>query len=276
MRVKMKFISKVTVAHFVTYFICGVLFSKLFNYETLFKLGNAKYFMRDFYGVSSLLGPFVQIIRGLLIGCILLILKDNLLKENRAGLKLWLVFAGLGIICAPSAAPVSIEGIVYTQLPLEFHLRGAPEILVQTLLFSLWVTHDSKLKLEWKVSGQTKIAAIVTAVSGVGFSLGGALLALVLKIDIMEGASDPFAFLVMLAAMIIVFLATAWYLRRGKERRFTIAYYLVCYFAIAILPTAYNYLSDSALKSPLSLVFSGWPVIVIGAYLGAAEKHGIV
>ena len=49
MRTKMKFISKVTVAHFVTYFICGVLFSKLFNYETLFKLGNAKYFMRDFY-----------------------------------------------------------------------------------------------------------------------------------------------------------------------------------------------------------------------------------
>ena len=123
MRTKMKFISKVTVAHFVTYFICGVLFSKLFNYETLFKLGNAKYFMRDFYGVSSLLGPFVQIIRGLLIGCILLILKDNLLKENRAGLKLWLVFAGLGIICAPSAAPVSIEGIVYegSTRPMTFH-----------------------------------------------------------------------------------------------------------------------------------------------------------
>ena len=107
----------------------------------------------------------------------------------------------------------------------------------------------------------------MTAISGVGFSLGGALLALVLKIDIMEGANDSFAFLVMLAAMITVFLATAWYLRRGKERRFTIAYYLVCYFATAILPMAYNYLSDSALKSPLSLVFSGWPVIVIGTYL---------
>ena len=34
------------------------------------------------------------------------------------------------------------------------------------------------------------------------------MLTLVLKIDIMEGASDPFAFLVMLAAIIIVFLAT--------------------------------------------------------------------
>jgi hypothetical protein len=267
MRVKLKFIAKVTVAHFVTYFICGMLFSRLFDYETLFELGNAKYFMRDFYGVSSLLGPFVQIIRGMLIGCILLVLKDTLLKEKGAGLKLWLVFAGLGIICAPSAAPVSIEGVVYTQLPLEFHLRGAPEILVQTLLFSLWAAHDFKPKSKWKVSGQIKIAAIVTAVSGVGFSLGGVLLVLVLKIDITEGTSDPFAFLVMLAAMIIVFLTTAWYLRRGKERRFTIVYYLVCYFAIAILPAAYNYLSDSALKSPLSLVLSGWPVIVIGAYL---------
>lgn len=263
MRVKMKFIGKVTVAHFVTYLICGMLFSTLFNYETLFQLGNAKYFMRDFYGVSSLLGPFVQIIRGLLIGGILLILKDNLLKENRAWLKLWLVFAGLGIICTPSAAPVSIEGIVYTQLPLEFHLKGAPEILVQTLLFSLWVTHDFK----WKVSEHVRIAAIVTAVSGVGFSLGGVLLALVLKIGIMESASDPFAFLVMLVAMIIVFLATAWYLQRRKDKRFATAYYLVCYFAIAVLPTIYNYLADSVLKSPLSLVLSGWPVIVIGAYL---------
>ena len=42
MRVKLKFIAKVTVAHFVTYFICGMLFSRLFDYETLFELGNAK------------------------------------------------------------------------------------------------------------------------------------------------------------------------------------------------------------------------------------------
>lgn len=267
MKNKMKFIGKATAAHVVTYFVCGILFSTLFHYETLFQLGNARYFMRDFYGISSLLGPFVQIIRGLLIGCILLVLRENLLKENRAGLKLWTVFAGLGILCAPSAAPVSIEGIVYTQLPLEFHLKGAPEILVQTLLFSLWVTHDLKWKVKWKFSERVRTAAIVTAVSGVGFSLGGVLLALVLKIDIAEGSSDPFAFLVMFIAMIIVFVATAWYLQRGKEKQFTIAYYFVCYCAIAILPMIYNYLSNSTLKSPLSLVLSGWPVIVIGAYL---------
>lgn len=59
-----------------------------------------------------------------------------------------------------------------------------------------------------------------------------------IKINITECASDPF--LIMLAAMILV---AAWYLRRGKARRFTIAY--------------------SALKSSLLLVPSGWPVIAI-------------
>lgn len=198
-----------------------------------------------------------------------MLLKDNLFKEERAWLKLWIVFAGLGIICTPGPAPASIEGIVYSQLPLEFHIKGAPEILVQTLLFSVWVTSDMK----WKVSEQVKAAVIVTAASGVGFSLGGALLTLVLKIGIMEGASDPLAFLVMAIAMLIVFFATVWYLRREKSKRFTAVYYLVCYFAVAALPTIYNYMTDSALKSPLSLVLNGLPVIVTGALAGKLRAN---
>lgn len=265
-----KFVMKAAAAHFVTYLVCGMFFSALFHYETLFALGNAKYFMRDFNSTSTLVGPFVQVVRGTLIGCILLILKDNLLKEERAWLKLWIVFAGLGIICTPGPAPVSIEGIVYSQLPLEVHLKGAPEIFVQTLLFSVWVTGDFK----WKISERMRAAVIVTAVSGAGFSLGGVLLTLVLKIGIMEGAGDPFAYLIMLIAMGIVFLATLWYLQRGKDKRFTVVYYLVCYLAIAVLPTIYNYLTDSVLQSPLSLVLNGLSVIVVGALAGKLrERH---
>ncbi len=265
-----KFVTKATAAHFVTYLVCGMFFSTLFHYETLFALGNAKYFMRDFNSISTLIGPFVQVVRGTLIGCILLILKDNLLKEERAWLKLWIVFAGLGIICTPGPAPVSIEGIVYSQLPLEVHLKGAPEIFVQTLLFSVWVTGDFK----WKISERMKTAVIVTAVSGAGFSLGGVLLTLVLKIGIMDGASDPFAYLIMLIAMGIVFLATLWYLQREKDKRFMVVYYLVCYLAIAVLPTIYNYLTDSVLQSPLSLVLNGLTVIVVGALAGKLrERH---
>ncbi|MDE6014628.1 MAG: hypothetical protein K2H41_02845 [Acetatifactor sp.] len=257
-----KFVGKATVAHFVSYLICGLIFSKLFNYEVLFKLDNVQYFMRDAYGSSSLIGPFVQILRGAMIGSILLILKDNVLKKKHSWLYLWIIFAGLGIICTPAASPVSIEGIVYTQLPLEFHLKTAPELFVQTLLFSLWVTGDFKFKIPEKV----KIPAIVTAISGVGFSLGGIILACVLKVDVMASASDPFAFVIMFIALTIVFFMTKLYVA-SRKRWLPFIYYIVCYMSLAGLPTAYNYFANSLLKSPLSLIFSGLPVIAIGIYL---------
>lgn len=262
MNEKIKFIMKVTVAHFVSYLICGLIFSKLFNYEELFQLDNVQYFMRDAYGSSSLIGPFVQILRGVIIGCILLILKDNVLKKKNSWLYLWIIFAGLGIICTPGAAPASIEGIIYSQLPLEFHLKIAPELIVQTLLFSLWVTGDFK----FKISDKIKIPIIITAISGVGFSLGGIILAFALKVDVMASASDPVAFIVMFIALFIVFFMTKLYVNSSK-RWLTFIYYIVCYISLAGLPTGYNYLTNSPLKSPLSLIFSGLPVIVIGIYL---------
>lgn len=268
MNQKVRFVIKAAVAHFVTYLICGMVFSTLFHYKTLFELGNAKYFMRDFYGNSSLLGPFAQFFRGLLIGGTLLILKDNLLKEKRAWLSLWILFASLGIVCTPAPAPVSIEGIIYSQLPLEFHLKTAPEILVQTLVFSIWVTSDFK----WKMSEEIKVSAIVTAISGAGFSLGGILLTLALKADIMAGAGDPIAFVIMFIALAVTFFATKWYVKGKNSKLRIIIYYSVYYLVMAVLPTLYNYLTDSSLKSPLSLIFSGLPIIVTGIILSKINR----
>ena len=268
MREKMKFVIKVTVAHFVSYLICGLIFANVFNYKELFELDNVKYFMRDAYGNSSLIGPFVQILRGAIIGCILLILKDNVLQKKHSWLFLWIIFAGLGIICTPAAAPVSIEGIVYSQLPLEFHLKTAPELIIQTLLFSLWVTGDFKFNIPEKY----KHPIIVTVISGVGFSVSGIILALVLGVDVMASASDPFAFIVMFVALIIVFFMTKLYVCTRKKW-ISIIYYIVCYFALAGLPTGYNYLTDSLLKSPLSLIFSGLPVIIIVIYMFSQRNN---
>lgn len=268
MKENVKFIFKVTAAHFVSYLICGFLFSKLFHYEALFRLGNAQYFMRDAYGISSLIGPFVQVIRGIIIGCILLILKDNILKKKNGWLYLWIIFAGLGVVCTPGAAPASIEGIIYSQLPLEFHLKTAPELFAQTLLFSLWVTGDFKFIIPEKI----KIPAVITAISCVGFSAGGIILALVLGVDVMAGASDPLAFAVMFIALAIVFFMTKLYMDH-KKMYMSVIYYAVCYLSLAGLPTAYNYLVNSPLKSPLSLIFSGLPVIAIGVWLFFTAAH---
>lgn len=165
MKENLKFIWKATAAHFATYLVCGLVFANLFDYQNLFELDNVKYFMKDAYGNSSLIGPFVQIIRGILIGAVLLILKDNVLQKKHSWLYLWILFAGLGIICTPAAAPASIEGLVYSQLPLEFHLKTAPELLVQTLLFSLWVTGGFRFRIPQK----HKDALIVTVISGAVF-----------------------------------------------------------------------------------------------------------
>jgi hypothetical protein len=261
MKEKIKFIIKVMIAHFISYLICGFVFANLFNYKELFELGNVQYYMKDAYGNSSLIGPFVQILRGGIIGAILLILKDNVLQKKHSWLYLWIIFAGLGIICTPAASPVSIEGIVYSQLPLEFHLKTAPEIFTQTLLFSVWVTGKFKIN----VPDKYKHPIIVTLISGVGFSVSGIILALVLSVDVMTSASDPFAFIVMFVSLAIVFFMTKLYVSKRKVWM-AVIYYAVCYLTLAGLPTIYNYLTNSLLKSPLSLIFSGLPVVVIGIY----------
>ena len=268
MKDNMKFITKVTVAHFTSYLICGLIFANLFNYKELFELDNVKYFMKDAYGNSSLIGPFVQILRGAMIGGILLILKDNVLQKKHSWLYLWIIFAGLGIICTPAAAPVSIEGIVYSQLPLEFHLKTAPEVFVQTLLFSLWVTGEFK----FNIPDKHKHSIIVTAIAGVGFSVSGIVLALFLGVDVMASASDPFAFGVMFVSLVIVFFSTEWYVNT-KKKWIGVIYYFICYVTLAGFPTAYNYFTNSLLKSPMSMIFSGLPVIVIGTYLFIQRKE---
>lgn len=267
MKKNLRFVGKITIAHTVTYFVCGLIFATLFDYENLFQLGNAQYYMRDAYGVSSMIGPVAQIIRGAILGAVLLLIRDSIWGKQFPWLRLWGVLAGIGIICTSAAAPVSIEGLVYSKLPLEFHLKTSPEILTQTLLFSVWVTESIPLKLPAKY----KTHFIVTAIAAVGFSLGGVLLALALHADVMKSASDPFAFVVMAFALAIVWVQTTWYQRHHSKRNLCICC-VVFYLALAGLPTVYNYLTDSLLASPLSLIFSGLPVIGIGIYLAVSSR----
>lgn len=147
MRENLKFVIRVTFIHCMTYVLCGIIFSALFHYDELYQQGTIKYFMRPVDSFSTLLGPAFQTVRGLLFGFILLLFKDNILLQKHGWLKLWAIIAGLGIVNTPGPAPCSIEGIIYTQLPLEFHIKGAPELLIQTLLFSYLVANPERFQL---------------------------------------------------------------------------------------------------------------------------------
>lgn len=258
MKENVKFVMKVAVIHALTYFVCGMIFSSVFDYEHLFKLENAQYYMKDAYSSASLYGPFFQIVRGILLGLILLLMKDSILQKKNAWLYLWIIFVGFGVICTPGASPCSIEGLIYTQIPLEFHLKTAPEIIIQPLIFSVLVTKKSGFKIHENL----KLPVIITALSAVGFSLGGIILVAIIGGDFMASASDPFAFVVMFVSLVIVFFMTKVYLK-NKNWKFGILYYIVCYISLAGFPTAYNYLTGSTLKSPLSLIVSALPVLFI-------------
>lgn len=261
MNKKLKFITRVTLIHVATYILCGIIFSTLFNYHELFQLGNTKYFMREFEGVSTLIGPLLQVFRGIIFGLILLLLKEPIIEKKYGWLKLWGIIAVIGIINTPGPAPFSIEGMIYTQLPLLVHLKGAPEILIQTLLFSILVARPPREKKNAFIE-KNKLPIISAVIAWIGLTLSGILLSIILKTDIMAGTTDIGAFVIMFAAMTLVFLMSKWYLKSQAVFRH-ILLILGAYLALAGAPTLYNWLTGSPLSSWLALVINIVPVVII-------------
>ena len=260
-----KFIARVTFIHVITYILCGVFFSVIFDYSALFTTGNISYYMKPVEGFSVAIGPLVQVGRGLLFGIALLLIKDSFIEKKYGWLKLWFITFILGIINTPAPSPLSIEGLVYTKLPLYFHLQIAPEILLQTLLFSYFVAKPHESKFAKELYDEYKEYLIPPVLAAVMFSLSGIVLALILNVDIMAGTKDTGAFIVMLISVLMVFLINVWYFySEDKFKSFIVfvGYYLV----VAVLPTIYNYISNSPFKSLLTLQINLIPVIILTAY----------
>jgi hypothetical protein len=66
---------------------------------------------------------------------------------------MWAVLASIGIVGTLGPPPGSIEGVIYTRLPLSLHLRVLPEVLVQSFLLSwllfTWVNRPSRRWVNW-------------------------------------------------------------------------------------------------------------------------------
>lgn len=140
---KRNFILKVTVAHVLTYIVCGMVFSQIFSYQN--SLSDAG--MRDMNSIIVGLAPLFQIIRGLLFAIVLWMIRDVFMNKKYGWLKLWIILIILGIFNTPGTAPGSIEGFIYllpSNEPLSLQIGGMIEILIQTLIFSIIVTFKRK------------------------------------------------------------------------------------------------------------------------------------
>jgi len=143
-------ISKTTVVHTVTYFICGVAAFFLFHYGGALSESS---FMRPATDPIVKVAVLFQPIRGLLFGIVFFLLRDILFKRKNGWLIAWIMLVFVGIISTFGPAPGSIEGYIYLKEGIIKTSGGITEILVQSFLLSFvtyyWVNHPEKKWLSW-------------------------------------------------------------------------------------------------------------------------------
>ena len=146
-------ILKTVVAHTITYFVMGLLASTILDYGRLFAESSLNVMMRPTSDPIVMAGPLFQPIRGVLFGIVFYLLREPFFGKKRGWLVMWLTLIVLGIIGTFGPTPGSLEGMFFTIFPLWVHLRGLPEVLLQSLFLSLllfyWVNHPEKRWLNW-------------------------------------------------------------------------------------------------------------------------------
>ncbi|HET7010940.1 MAG TPA: hypothetical protein VFI11_09215 [Anaerolineales bacterium] len=174
------FTIKVILVHLVTYLVFGLVMSNLLNYEELFQQEVIRDFMHPL-GSRSLLGVLFQPVRGLLFAVAVWPIRSAILETRHGWLRLWSIFMVFAILSTASAAPSSIEGMLYSKLPLGYHLIGLPEIALQTLAFSyLLVWWDRRQSIPTGVPrgkrqgflSELLMAVVVGCFAYIGYALG--------------------------------------------------------------------------------------------------------
>ena len=144
---------KTAVTHTVTYFIMGLLAVIIFDYAHLYADTSLNLLMRPINEPLVMAGPLFQPIRGALFGLVFYLLREPLFGKQNGWLVLWALLGVIGIAGTFGPAPGSIEGLIYTILPLRVHLKGLPEVVIQALFLSgmlyYWVNHRAKKWLNW-------------------------------------------------------------------------------------------------------------------------------
>ena len=147
----LEIIVKTIVTHSITYFIMGLLAFTILDYARLFAESGLHVMMRQTNDPWVMAGPLFQPMRGILYGIVFYVLREPFFGKKNGWLVMWIVL--VGIIGTFGPAPGSLEGMLFTVFPMWVHLRGLPEVLLQSLFLSLilfyWVNHPQHKWLNW-------------------------------------------------------------------------------------------------------------------------------
>jgi hypothetical protein len=287
------FALRVIVVHTVTYFVFGIIMSNVFDYGEIFKREIIRDYMLPVNEHNVLVGPFLQPIRGLIFAIGLWPLRSLLLERKRGWLILWGLLVTVGILSTPAASPGSVEGMLYSKLPMWYHLIGYPEIMLQTLVFSIWLVWWERQAVKKPEPTAKKedllvpeiVRAITTACFAyIGYAVGGLLLAAIANsraaatgtggVDIeAAGANFKMQFMFVVAFLINT-LTIFWIARAWLRNRITLgAIFLLFWFMDALVPWLYQTFVFGSSFIPTTLMLGFFPAAIIAVSMWISYRR---
>jgi hypothetical protein len=157
------FIGRFAVAHTVAYFIAGLVFSALLNYQEIFATSAFSH-MRPFEHPLVILGATLQLFRGAFLALAFLPFRHVIIERKRGWVYIFVALWILMNVGADSAEPGKIEGFIYADYPLADHLFSFPEFTCSTLL-SAWLFHTWERNPKDKRLSIPLIGAVVVIIA---------------------------------------------------------------------------------------------------------------
>jgi hypothetical protein len=273
------FALRVIVAHTLTYFIYGIIMSQLFDYNAIFAREIIRDYMLPIGERNVFLHLFMQPVRGLIFAIALWPIRELLLQRKHGWLITWGLLVSLGILSTPAAAPSSIEGMIYTKIPMWYHLMGIPEIALQTLFFSIWVVWWERRSVKSHEVEQRKrnpllahiVKAIMTACFGyIGYAIGGLLIVATThpEIDVGAKGTDLKMQFMFIVAFAINTIAVFWIAHRWRANPISLWFvFLLFWFVDAIVPWLYQTIVFGGSHIPTVIVLGFFPAAIIAISL---------
>ena len=148
MNENLKFAWRITAAHVIAYFFAGVFAMNVFNYDELFSSGSLSLLMKPTTTPIIVLGPCLQIIRGIIMALVFLPVRKVFTEGKFGFLKMGLLILGLSVLSTFGPAFGSVDGFIYTKLSFTEHIVGYPEAFMWIFLFTviLWIFYKFEKK----------------------------------------------------------------------------------------------------------------------------------
>ena len=146
--------AKTVICHTLTYFLMGALAFHFLHYADFINKPNSG--MRPTTSPLIVLGPALQVFRGVLFASVFYPFRDRLFGRKNGWLLMGWMLIALGILGTFGAPAGSLEGFSYTTIPAPSQFLGYLEVVPQALLLSAllcyWVNHPGKKWLSWTLS----------------------------------------------------------------------------------------------------------------------------